>query len=115
MGFSVKAGVRNLEKAKASLPSDNPALQIVMADVADGSTKLAEVISDDSEVVICATGFSYRWDVFAPWKSSAEKKKLRPWSLHVHSSLHIHLPHDDPGLPLPLTNWLTNCRSINRR
>ncbi|KAM1350794.1 hypothetical protein ACFXTH_004638 [Malus domestica] len=67
-GFSVKAGVRNLEKAKASLPSDNAALQIVKADVTDGSAKLAEAISDDSDAVICATGFSYGWDVFAPWK-----------------------------------------------
>ncbi|BFG28090.1 hypothetical protein CerSpe_143640 [Prunus speciosa] len=67
-GFAVKAGVRNVEKAKASLPQDNPALQIVKADVTEGSAKLAEAISDDSEAVICATGFSYGWDLFAPWK-----------------------------------------------
>ena len=40
----------------------------VKADVTDGSAKLAEAISDDSDAVICATGFSYGWDVFAPWK-----------------------------------------------
>lgn len=38
------------------------------ADVTEGSAKLAEAISDDSEAVICATGFSYGWDLFAPWK-----------------------------------------------
>ncbi|KAM1427653.1 hypothetical protein ACFX1T_019739 [Malus domestica] len=50
-GFSFKTRVRNLEKAKASLPSDNLALQIVMVDVADGSAKLVEVISIDSEAL----------------------------------------------------------------
>ncbi|PRQ29418.1 putative NAD(P)-binding domain-containing protein [Rosa chinensis] len=67
-GYGVKAGVRDLEKAKTSLPSNNPALEIVKADVTEGSAKLAEAISNDSEAVICATGFSYGWDVFAPWK-----------------------------------------------
>ncbi|KAL6198195.1 hypothetical protein ACLB2K_027987 [Fragaria x ananassa] len=67
-GYAVKAGVRDLDKAKTSLPSSNPALQIVKADVTEGSAKLAEAISSDSEAVICATGFSYGWDVFAPWK-----------------------------------------------
>lgn len=38
------------------------------ADVTEGSAKLAEAITSDSEAVICATGFKYGWDVFAPWK-----------------------------------------------
>ncbi|KAK8491378.1 hypothetical protein V6N13_015196 [Hibiscus sabdariffa] len=67
-GFSVKAGVRNLEKAKTSLPNDNPSLQIVQADVTEGSAKLAEAIGDDSDAVICATGFRPGWDLTAPWK-----------------------------------------------
>lgn len=67
-GFQVKAGVRDLEKAKTSLSHDNPALQIVKADVTEGSERLAEAIGDDSEAVICATGFKPGWDLFAPWK-----------------------------------------------
>ncbi|KAJ4703831.1 NAD(P)-binding domain containing protein [Melia azedarach] len=67
-GFSVKAGARDLDKAKTTLPKDNPALQIVKADVTEGSAKLAEVLGDDSEAVICATGFRPGWDLFAPWK-----------------------------------------------
>ncbi|KAK4589261.1 hypothetical protein RGQ29_020028 [Quercus rubra] len=67
-GFHVKAGVRDLEKAKTSLSRDNPALQIVKADVTEGSERLAEAIGDDSEAVICATGFKPGWDLFAPWK-----------------------------------------------
>ncbi|KAI4295416.1 hypothetical protein L6164_035464 [Bauhinia variegata] len=67
-GFAVKAGVRDLDKAKASLSHENPALQIVKADVTEGSVKLAEAIGDDSEAVICATGFRPGWDLFAPWK-----------------------------------------------
>ncbi|XP_010241299.1 PREDICTED: uncharacterized protein At2g34460, chloroplastic isoform X2 [Nelumbo nucifera] len=66
-GFEVKAGVRDLDKAKNSL-SDNPALQIVRADVTEGPTKLAEIIGDDTEAVICATGFRPSWDLLAPWK-----------------------------------------------
>lgn len=38
------------------------------ADVTEGSAKLAEAISDDSDAVICATGFRPSWDLFAPWK-----------------------------------------------
>ena len=34
----------------------------------EGSEKLAQVIGDDSEAVICATGFRPGWDLFAPWK-----------------------------------------------
>ena len=38
------------------------------ADVTEGSDKLAEAISDDSDAVICATGFRPSWDLFTPWK-----------------------------------------------
>ncbi|XP_041025953.1 uncharacterized protein At2g34460, chloroplastic isoform X2 [Juglans microcarpa x Juglans regia] len=67
-GFQVKAGVRDLDKAKNTLSHDNPALQILKADVTEGSEKLSEAIGDDSEAVICATGFRPGWDLFAPWK-----------------------------------------------
>ncbi|TXG47885.1 hypothetical protein EZV62_027179 [Acer yangbiense] len=67
-GFAVKAGVRDLDKARTTLLNDNPDLQIVKADVTEGSEKLAQVIGDDSEAVICATGFRPDWDLFAPWK-----------------------------------------------
>ncbi|KAK0578237.1 hypothetical protein LWI29_007287 [Acer saccharum] len=40
----------------------------VKADVTEGSEKIAQVIGDDSEAVICATGFRPGWDLFAPWK-----------------------------------------------
>lgn len=40
----------------------------VKADVTEGSAKLADAISDDSEAVICATGFRPSWDLLAPWK-----------------------------------------------
>lgn len=42
----------------------------VKADVTEGATKLAEVISHDSDAVICATGFRPSWDLTAPWKVS---------------------------------------------
>ncbi|PKI74343.1 hypothetical protein CRG98_005223 [Punica granatum] len=67
-GFAVKAGVRDLEKAKSAFSRDDPSLQIVKADVTEGSDKLAEAIGDDSEAVVCATGFRPGWDLFAPWK-----------------------------------------------
>ncbi|KAL2484337.1 Uncharacterized protein Fot_45781 [Forsythia ovata] len=67
-GFSVKAGVRDIDKAKTTFPGNNPNLQFVKADVTEGSTKLADAISDDSEAVICATGFRPSWDLFTPWK-----------------------------------------------
>ncbi|CAM8912072.1 unnamed protein product [Rhodiola kirilowii] len=69
-GFSVKAGVRDIEKAKTTFTSNNnnPALHFVKADVTEGSEKLAEVIGDDSDAVICATGFRPSWDLLAPWK-----------------------------------------------
>ncbi|KAF7803185.1 NAD-dependent epimerase/dehydratase family protein [Senna tora] len=67
-GFAVKAGVRDIEKAKATLSQGNPALHFVKADVTEGSDKLAAAIGDDSEAVICATGFRPGWDLLAPWK-----------------------------------------------
>ncbi|XP_047945309.1 uncharacterized protein At2g34460, chloroplastic [Salvia hispanica] len=67
-GFAVKAGVRDLGKAKSTFPGNNPDLQFVKADVTEGSDKLAEAISDDSDAVICATGFRPSWDLFTPWK-----------------------------------------------
>ncbi|GAB2296902.1 hypothetical protein Dimus_031003 [Dionaea muscipula] len=69
-GFAVKAGVRDIATAKISF-SDiiNPAaLQFVKADVTQGVDKLAEAIGDDSDAVICATGFRRSWDLTAPWK-----------------------------------------------
>lgn len=38
------------------------------ADVTEGSAKLADAISDDSDAVVCATGFRPSLDLFAPWK-----------------------------------------------
>ncbi|ESQ52044.1 hypothetical protein EUTSA_v10017025mg [Eutrema salsugineum] len=66
-GFAVKAGVRDVEKAKTSF-KDDPSLQIVRADVTEGPEKLAEAIGDDSKAVICASGFRPGFDLFAPWK-----------------------------------------------
>ncbi|CAH9076462.1 unnamed protein product [Cuscuta epithymum] len=67
-GFAVKAGVRDIEKAKTSLPSSNPDLQFVKADVTEECTKLADAIGEDSDAVICATGFRPSWDLLSPWK-----------------------------------------------
>ncbi|KAL6500725.1 hypothetical protein OROHE_025522 [Orobanche hederae] len=67
-GFAVKAGVRDVDKAKSAFPRNNPDLQFVKADVTEGSTELADAISDDSDAVICATGFRPSWDLLAPWK-----------------------------------------------
>ncbi|CAI9269471.1 unnamed protein product [Lactuca saligna] len=67
-GFAVKAGVRDADKAKTIFPNLNQDLQIVKADVTEGSEKLAEAIGDDSDAVVCATGFQYSWDLLAPWK-----------------------------------------------
>ncbi|WOL12441.1 hypothetical protein Cni_G21208 [Canna indica] len=65
-GYGVRAGAVDLEKARSRLPQD-PKLLIVKADVTKGSEELAEAIGD-AEAVICATGFRYSWDIFAPWK-----------------------------------------------
>ncbi|KAM7256280.1 hypothetical protein ACFE04_012021 [Oxalis oulophora] len=40
----------------------------VKADVTEGSEKLADAIGNDSDTVICATGFRRSWDLTAPWK-----------------------------------------------
>ncbi|KAH0449862.1 hypothetical protein IEQ34_020554 [Dendrobium chrysotoxum] len=64
--YGVRAGARDVEKATSSLPQ-HPNLQIVRADVTEGSEKLAEAIGD-AEAVVCATGFQPSFDVFAPWK-----------------------------------------------
>ncbi|RWR96179.1 putative dehydrogenase [Cinnamomum micranthum f. kanehirae] len=79
-GFGVRAGVIDLEKAKTSLPTDSD-VQIVKADVTEGSEKLVEAIGD-AEAVICATGFRFSWDLFAPWK------EVRPsWMLsHLYAN-----------------------------
>lgn len=67
-GYAVKAGVRDLEKAKSSFSKNNPDLEFVKADVTEGAAKLAEVIGNDSDAVVCATGFRPGWDLFTPWK-----------------------------------------------
>ncbi|WCJ27379.1 NAD(P)-binding Rossmann-fold superfamily protein [Euphorbia peplus] len=69
-GFEVKAGVRDVDKAKTTFSNSihNPSLLIVKADVTEGSSKLAQVIGNDSDAVICATGFRPSLDLFAPWK-----------------------------------------------
>ncbi|CAH2053074.1 unnamed protein product, partial [Thlaspi arvense] len=41
----------------------------VRADVTEGPEKLAEVIGDDYQAVICANGFRPGFDLFAPWKT----------------------------------------------
>ncbi|GAB2254296.1 hypothetical protein Droror1_Dr00022105 [Drosera rotundifolia] len=66
-GFAVKAGVRDIAAGKSSFLS-NPALEFVKADVTEGSDKLAEAIGDDTDVVVCATGFRRSWDLTVPWK-----------------------------------------------
>lgn len=44
-----------------------PLVLQVRADVTEGSEQLAKAIGD-ADAVICATGFRYSWDIFAPWK-----------------------------------------------
>ncbi|XP_074587665.1 uncharacterized protein At2g34460, chloroplastic [Curcuma longa] len=65
-GYGVRAGALDLDKARNSLPRD-PNVEFVRADVTEGSEQLAEAIGD-ADAVICATGFRYSWDIFAPWK-----------------------------------------------
>lgn len=38
------------------------------ADVTEGPDKLMRAIGDDSDAVICATGFRPGWNLFAPWQ-----------------------------------------------
>ncbi|KAK9153280.1 hypothetical protein Sjap_000760 [Stephania japonica] len=66
-GFAVKAGVRDVEKARASF-DENPCLEIVRAEVTEGDAKLAEAIGGDVEAVVCATGCRISWDLLGPWK-----------------------------------------------
>lgn len=42
----------------------------VKADVTEGSAKLADAIGDDSDAVICATGFQPSLNLLTPWKVS---------------------------------------------
>lgn len=65
-GFAVRAGALDLDKARSNLPND-PNVNFVRADVTEGPDKLAQAIGD-AEAVVCATGFRYSWDIFAPWK-----------------------------------------------
>lgn len=65
-GFAVRAGALDLDKARNNLPND-PNVNFVRADVTEGPDKLAQAIGD-AEAVVCATGFRYSWDIFAPWK-----------------------------------------------
>lgn len=39
-------------------------------DVTEGFDKLAQAIDDDSDVVVCATGFRPGCNFLAPWKVS---------------------------------------------
>ncbi|XP_031474687.1 uncharacterized protein At2g34460, chloroplastic [Nymphaea colorata] len=65
-GFAVRAGVRDVERGRNAF-SNHQNVQIVRADVTEGSEKLAEAIGD-AEAVVCATGFRPSLDLFAPWK-----------------------------------------------
>ncbi|XP_024525503.1 uncharacterized protein At2g34460, chloroplastic [Selaginella moellendorffii] len=65
-GFKVRAGVLDVAKARSNLPS-SPNIEIIPADVTQGTNPLATSIGD-ADAVICATGFRYSLDVLAPWK-----------------------------------------------
>ncbi|CAN6446416.1 unnamed protein product [Victoria cruziana] len=65
-GFAVRAGVRDVERGRNTF-SNHQNVQIVRADVTEGSEKLTEAIGD-AEAVVCATGFRPSLDLFAPWK-----------------------------------------------
>lgn len=43
----------------------------VKADVTEGSARLADAIGNDSDAVICATGYRRSLDLLAPWKVSS--------------------------------------------
>lgn len=66
-GFNVRAGVRDVDSAKNTFPTDDNNIQLVKADVTEGAAKLSEAIGD-AEAVICATGFRPSLDFLAPWK-----------------------------------------------
>ncbi|KAG9145856.1 hypothetical protein Leryth_020194 [Lithospermum erythrorhizon] len=67
-GFAVKAGVRDIDKAKTIFTGNNPHLQFVKADVTEGSDKLADAIGENWDAVICATGFRPSWNLLSPWQ-----------------------------------------------
>ncbi|CAA7408369.1 unnamed protein product [Spirodela intermedia] len=65
-GFEVRAGAVDVGRARSSLPSSSN-VEIVRADVTEPPETLAEAIGD-ADAVVCATGFRFSWDLFAPWK-----------------------------------------------
>ncbi|EEE65684.1 hypothetical protein OsJ_21302 [Oryza sativa Japonica Group] len=65
-GFGVVAGTTDVGRARRSLPQD-PNLQLVRADVMEGTDKLVDAIRG-ADAVVCATGFRRSFDPFAPWK-----------------------------------------------
>lgn len=65
-GFQVRAGVRDLQKAKAALPSSDN-LEFVLADVTQSVELLAKAIGG-VDAVIVATGFRPSFDLLASWK-----------------------------------------------
>ncbi|XP_052159401.1 uncharacterized protein At2g34460, chloroplastic [Oryza glaberrima] len=65
-GFGVVAGTTDVGRARRSLPQD-PNLQLVRADVMEGTDKLVDAIRG-ADAVVCATGFRRSFDPLAPWK-----------------------------------------------
>jgi len=65
-GYEVRAGVRDIAKAKEILPK-NKDLDFVLADVTGGPDLLARAIAG-SYAVIVATGFRPSFDLTASWK-----------------------------------------------
>lgn len=66
-GFKVRAGVRDVSKAKDVLPT-NSNIELVVADVTDSPERLASAIGS-VDAVICATGFRPSlFDPLASWK-----------------------------------------------
>jgi len=65
-GYRVRAGVRNVEKAKQSLPA-NDNLEFVLADVTKGVDLLSKAIAG-TDAVIVATGFRPSIDLTSAWK-----------------------------------------------
>ncbi|EEC80585.1 hypothetical protein OsI_22921 [Oryza sativa Indica Group] len=71
-GFGVVAGTTDVGRARRSLPQD-PNLQLVRADVMEGTDKLVDAIRG-ADAVVCATGFRRSFDPFAPWKCDGSHK-----------------------------------------
>ncbi|KAG0577830.1 hypothetical protein KC19_5G184900 [Ceratodon purpureus] len=65
-GYEVRAGVRDIAKAKDALPKDDN-LELVLADVTGGPDLLARAIAGSSAVIV-ATGFRPSFDLTASWK-----------------------------------------------